>query len=206
MVLHETDACNERRNEVPFLFSFPRPMLIVTLFSILATLFACQPTNPHSGKFVTLQNISYRIRPGCRDHRPWPQGLCSKCQPSSITLELQPYRHVDSVLFENAQIIERFLDYWRQTRCQRIGILLGRYSHLDSAGSPPLAIKATVMAIYEPPQVAGMFPFAELLRMLCCLNVWFWSLCVIGQRTEAKGARHIATSARGRPTDNEAIS
>jgi nuclear protein localization family protein 4 len=56
---------------------------------------------------------------------------------------------VDNVVFENASIVERFLDYWRQTGHQRIGFLFGRYEvHSDV----PLGIKAIVVAIYEPLQ------------------------------------------------------
>ncbi|VDP90005.1 unnamed protein product [Echinostoma caproni] len=104
------------------------------------------------GKFASLENLSCRVRSGCRDHPPWPEGICTKCQPSPVTLEIQPYRHVDYVQFENGQIMETFLDFWRQTGRQRIGLLLGRYAHFDTAGSPPLAIKAVVAAIYEPAQ------------------------------------------------------
>ncbi|CAL8090234.1 unnamed protein product [Calicophoron daubneyi] len=105
-----------------------------------------------NGKFVTLENLSYRVRPGCHEHAPWPDGICTKCQPSPVTLEIQPYRHVDYVQFENGQLMETFLDYWRQTGRQRIGLMLGRYAHFDTAGSPPLAIKAVVVAVYEPLQ------------------------------------------------------
>lgn len=53
-------------------------------------------------------------------------------------------------MFENPQIVERFLDYWRVTGHQRIGFLYGTYEiHTDV----PLGIRATVSAIYEPPQV-----------------------------------------------------
>jgi hypothetical protein len=63
---------------------------------------------------------------------------------------LQVYRHVDNVMFENAHLVERFLNYWRSTGHQRIGFLYGRYEiHADV----PLGIRATVAAIYEPPQV-----------------------------------------------------
>ncbi|KAG0723107.1 Nuclear protein localization protein 4 [Chionoecetes opilio] len=101
------------------------------------------------GKFVSLDDINCRIKAGCKDHPPWPKGICSKCQPSAITLNRQSYRHVDNVMFENPNLVERFLNYWRVTGHQRLGFLYGRYeSHLDV----PLGIKATVVAVYEPPQ------------------------------------------------------
>lgn len=101
------------------------------------------------GKFVALENTICRIKTGCKDHPPWPKGICSKCQPSAITLNRQVYRHVDNVMFENPEIVERFLDYWRSTGHQRAGYLYGKYElHSDV----PLGIRATVVAIYEPPQ------------------------------------------------------
>ncbi|KAJ8965286.1 hypothetical protein NQ317_005969 [Molorchus minor] len=101
------------------------------------------------GKFVALEDISCRIKNGCKDHPPWPKGICSKCQPNAITLNMQSYRHVDNVMFENTNLVERFLNYWRVTGHQRIGLLYGTYEiHTDV----PLGIRANVVAIYEPPQ------------------------------------------------------
>ncbi|XP_066600186.1 nuclear protein localization protein 4 homolog [Prorops nasuta] len=101
------------------------------------------------GKFIQLDDISCRIKTGCKDHPPWPRGICSKCQPNSITLNRQTYRHVDNVMFENASIVERFLNYWRSTGHQRIGYLYGRY---EINADVPLGIRAVVAVIYEPPQ------------------------------------------------------
>ena len=41
------------------------------------------------GKFVYLEDISCKVKDNCTDHAPWPQGICSKCQPSAITLGRQ---------------------------------------------------------------------------------------------------------------------
>ncbi|XP_063696673.1 nuclear protein localization protein 4 homolog [Culicoides brevitarsis] len=101
------------------------------------------------GKFVALEDLNCKIKPGCRDHLPWPKGICSKCQPSAITLNRQSYRHVDNIMFENILIVERFLNYWRCSGHQRMGLLYGNY---EIHPEVPLGIRARVMAIYEPPQ------------------------------------------------------
>lgn len=101
------------------------------------------------GKFVALEDLNCKIKPGCRDHLPWPKGICSKCQPSAITLNRQIYRHVDNIMFENTYIVEKFLNYWRSSGHQRIGFLYGTY---EIHPEVPLGIRARVMAIYEPPQ------------------------------------------------------
>jgi nuclear protein localization family protein 4 len=108
------------------------------------------------GKYLNLENLNCKIRPGCADHPAWPKGICNKCQPPTIYLNRQPYRHVDNIMFENSQIVENFLNYWRKSGNQRIGLLFGRYEAYDGV---PLGIKAVVTAIYEPPQVCLYYNF-----------------------------------------------
>eukprot|EP01137_Pigoraptor_chileana_P006186 Opistho-2@50248 len=102
------------------------------------------------GKFALLEDLDYGVKQGCKGHAPWPEGICSKCQPGAVTLNRQVYRHVDFIEFESPRIVDRFIQYWRQSGGhQRLGYLYGKYApHADV----PLGIKAMVMAIYEPPQ------------------------------------------------------
>jgi len=98
------------------------------------------------GKFTPLRNIS------CKK-QPTPAGNERLCKfaslPSALTLARQSWRHVDAIVFENPQIVERFLGFWRQCGNQRGGWLYGRYEQYPEV---PLGIKAVVCAIYEPPQ------------------------------------------------------
>lgn len=74
-------------------------------------------------------------------------------------------------MFENSELVERFLNYWRITGHQRIGFLYGRYEiHPDI----PLGIRAVVAAIYEPPQV-NLFMFKIRIKYLpIFLLNFFW--------------------------------
>lgn len=96
-----------------------------------------------------LDEINLAIKPGCTKCPGWPEGICSACQPPALTLNRQTYRHVDHITFENGDIVDNFLNFWRVTSHQRAGILYGKYEKFSGV---PLGIQAVVSAIYEPRQ------------------------------------------------------
>lgn len=96
-----------------------------------------------------LDNIRCSLKPNCDGHKPFPKGICTKCKPPVVTLNRQKFRHVDNIQIENQDLVNQFLDYWRLSGHQRVGFLIGQYQTFPEV---PLGIKATVAAIYEPPQ------------------------------------------------------
>ncbi|KAJ3202828.1 nuclear protein localization protein 4 [Entophlyctis luteolus] len=114
---------------------------------------ANKTVSPEAANFIApLDEPSHKLKVPCpgRTHDAYPKGLCSKCQPSAVTLTSQNFRMVDHVEFETPAIVEDFIKFWRSTGAQRFGLLYGRYeTYTDKV---PLGVKAVVCAIYEPPQ------------------------------------------------------
>lgn len=110
--------------------------------------------NKSSSYIAPLSEPNFSIDLNCHNgHSPYPNGICSKCQPAPITLQQQTFRMVDHVEFADHSVLNDFIDSWRQTGMQRFGIFYGRYEPYDKV---PLGLKAVVEAIYEPPQACEL--------------------------------------------------
>ena len=103
-----------------------------------------QTAGVDKGKYLKLENFKAACKLTSDDMKRSMMDL-----PSAVTLNRQKFRHVDNIMFENREIVDRFLNYWRITGHQRMGYLYGRYvPHPDV----PLGIRAEVCAIFEPNQ------------------------------------------------------
>jgi nuclear protein localization family protein 4 len=101
------------------------------------------------GRYTRLEQPQCALIPGCSNHPPYPQGICSRCQPGAMYLNRQKFRQVDYVQFESDKILDEFINFWRVSGNQRAGFLIGRYEEYEQV---PLGVQAVVSAIYEPPQ------------------------------------------------------
>lgn len=95
---------------------------------------------------VFLEDVSYRIN----------MDEVSSKERLSVTLERQPFRHVDHILIERPSIIGDLVEKWRLDGKDRCGYLIGKYIH--DPNHVPLGITAVVSALYEPPQIFDGVP------------------------------------------------
>ena len=96
---------------------------------------------------LTMPN--YAPKPLCRNHEPYPAGICTECAPSAVRLNTQKWRAVDYLGAEDQKIIGAIISAWQSTGMPKCGWMYGQYEPYSAV---PLGIQATLKAIYEPPQ------------------------------------------------------
>ncbi len=62
--------------------------------------------------------VSYKMKKGCTNHLPYPEGMCTKCILPGVTLGRQIYRHVDYASFMNIEEVNSFVKQWQKDLCQ----------------------------------------------------------------------------------------
>lgn len=93
-------------------------------------------------------NFDYKPK-ACKNHEPYPRGMCSSCMPPSISVKRQVYRHVDYAQVNNFSEIQNLIQFWFKTSKQRVAWLYGYYAE-DPVYEK--GVRAIVEALYEPPQ------------------------------------------------------
>ena len=93
--------------------------------------------------------FDYKVKKNCRNHEPYPKGVCSKCLPPLIKIKRQPYRHVDYTQFMNFKEMGDMIKYWLKNINQRVAFLYGYYAEDPIYNK---GVRAVVETLYEPPQ------------------------------------------------------
>ena len=110
-----------------------------------------EPTNKCNNCMPPLE-VSYKMKPNCNLHAPYPKGMCVKCLPPGVVLGRQSYRHVDYVSFMNIEELNQFDQSWKKDSClkQRMAYLFGYYAEDPNYAN---GIRVIIEALYEPPQI-----------------------------------------------------
>ena len=58
------------------------------------------------------QEFNYKVDYNCKNHKPYPQGMCNKCIPANVCLSRQVYRHVDYCSVMNLPDLNSFVNRW----------------------------------------------------------------------------------------------
>lgn len=114
----------------------------------------CKGTHGDTGKCNNCTpplDICYKMNLNCRNHEPYPKGLCVKCMPPAVVLSRQPYRHVDYVSFMNSEDLQSFIQSWQKKDClvQQVGFLFGYFAEDPNYSN---GIRAVIEYLYIPPQ------------------------------------------------------
>ena len=119
------------------------------------------PSNAKCQNCTFVNSVSYKVDYTCKNHKPYPLGMCNKCVPPAVILNRQIFRHVDYVSFMNYPELSKFVAHWQRQGCleQRMGYLYGYYSEDPTY---PNGVRVNIEALYEPPQIGEINGVQEL--------------------------------------------
>eukprot|EP00923_Selenidium_pygospionis_P056450 GHVN01098507.1.p1 GENE.GHVN01098507.1~~GHVN01098507.1.p1 ORF type:complete len:538 (-),score=68.80 GHVN01098507.1:2104-3717(-) len=101
-----------------------------------------------------LDEERFKMKLECTKHAPYPMGICLECRPRNITLKTQDFRMIDHVEFDSANIMNWFIQGWRESGAQQFGYLYGKY---EKYAGVPLGWKAVVSLIWTPKQKGNRY-------------------------------------------------
>jgi nuclear protein localization family protein 4 len=101
---------------------------------------------------VTPSQQSFKMKPNCTKHLPWPKGLCSECAPTPLESKPQEYRHVDFISVANRDEMGGLISLVAANEAagfQRAAFL---YGVVVEDSNYRFGQRVIVEAMYEPPQ------------------------------------------------------